>query len=131
MSNDCDSDDLTIPDEAELWRRIPPTHLILDHNLGRIRPTSAAFENHPDGSPMSVFLADIVLESGRKPEAVLVGHEGFTLASITAGLARECNQKIVRKPLDMEPAHAEVVGKKTDGVKKRFYRGCRWVIPPP
>jgi hypothetical protein len=50
-------DDPTISDETELWRRIPPWHFFHDENLGRIRPSSAAFENHPDGSPMSVLLA--------------------------------------------------------------------------
>ena len=29
-----------------------------------------------------------------------------------------------------EPAHAEVFGKKTDSVRKRFARAAVWVIPP-
>jgi hypothetical protein len=78
------SDDPTIPDDAELWRRIPPWHFVDDGNLGQIRPSSAAFEDHPDGSPMSVLLA---VEAG-DPQRALAGHQGFALASITAALAR-------------------------------------------
>ena len=57
MEADTLRDDPTIPDLAELWRRIPPWHLVKDDNLGRVRPSSAAFDNHPNGSPMSVLLA--------------------------------------------------------------------------
>jgi hypothetical protein len=34
-----------------LWRRIPPFHFFFDENLGRNRPSTAAFEDHPDGTP--------------------------------------------------------------------------------
>lgn len=131
MGNGGYTDDPTILDGAELWRRIPPWHFIKDENLGQIRPSKAAFDNHPNGSPMSVVLADVVAEAGRGPDAVLAGHKGFALAAITARLARECQQGIAREPLPDEPAHAMVFGKKTDGVKKRLARGAHWVVPPP
>jgi len=57
MPYDHYSDDPTIPDDAERWRRIPPWHFFHDENLRQIRPSSAAFEDHPNGSPMSVLLA--------------------------------------------------------------------------
>jgi hypothetical protein len=57
------TDDTSIPDEAALWRRVPPWHLIFDENLGRIRPSKAAFDNDEDDAPMSVVLADIVFTS--------------------------------------------------------------------
>jgi hypothetical protein len=56
MAVDDYSDDPSIPDDAELWRRIPPWHFVDDENLRQIRPSSAAFEDDPDGSPMSVIL---------------------------------------------------------------------------
>lgn len=61
------SDDPTIPNDAELWRRIHPVHIYYDKNKGRWRPSTAAFENHPNGSPMSVLLGEMVLGSGRGP----------------------------------------------------------------
>ena len=130
MENGEYHDDPTILDEAELWRRIPPRHCVKDENVGQVRPSKAAFNNHPNGSPMSVVLADRVTESGRDPSAVLAGHAGFALAAITAGLARQCEQGVAREPLPDEPAHAVVFGKKTDSVKKRLARGSRWVVPP-
>lgn len=43
--------DPTILDSADLWRRIPSWHIVYDQNLQRLRPSSAAFEDHPNGSP--------------------------------------------------------------------------------
>lgn len=123
-------DDNTIPNQAKLLRRIPPCFFIRDENLGRMRPSSAAFDDHPDGSPMSVVLADGVREAGRTPDSVLVGYTDYALAMITAGTARECHQNIVRDPTPEEPAHAVVFGRKTKAVKRKFALEARWAIPP-
>jgi hypothetical protein len=48
------TDDLNIGNEANLWRRIPPWHFFFDENLGRTRPSKAAFEDDDSGHPMSV-----------------------------------------------------------------------------
>lgn len=96
--NDSYHDDPTIPDEARLWRRIPHWHFFWDDNLQRFRPASAAFDDDDD-SPMSVTLADDETD----PESALTGHEGYGLAEITAGLARQCQQGIVRDPLPDSP----------------------------
>jgi len=130
MNEAAPPDDPTIADDAVLWRRVPRHHFIPDQNLGRMRPTSAAFEDHPNGSPMSVLLQDLVLASGRTAESVLPSREEFALASITAGFARSCNQGVVRTPQLDEPAHADVVGNKTESVRKRLAKEARWVVPP-
>jgi hypothetical protein len=121
------SDDPTITDEAALWRRIPPWHFVPDENTGQVRPSSAAFDNDPNGSPMSVVLAAEAIG----PEQVLAGHPGFALASIKVGLVRECQQGVVRDPLPDEPAHALVFGHKTKMVRRRMAREATWVVPPP
>ena len=123
-------DDKSIFDDADLWRRIPPWHIVDDNNRGCKRISKAAFEDHPDGSPMSVVLGQEVLAAGRNPESVVAGHDDFCLASVTAGFARSLKQGIMRNPLDEEPAHAEVFGNKTDGVRKKFSRAADWVIAP-
>lgn len=87
----------------------------------------AAFQDHPDGSPMSVILAAEV--SG--PEFSLAGHEDFALAVLTAGLIRQCGQGIARDPLPDNPAHAVVFGRRTEAVRRRLARGSRWVVEPP
>ena len=126
-------DDPTIPNTAELLRRVPRRHRIPDLERGCYRMSSAAFDDHPSGGPMSVLLADVMREEGRGPEAALTGHVDFSLVSITAGLARQCNQGVARDPVPNEPAHAVVFGNKTHSVRKRFADGARWVVPssPP
>jgi hypothetical protein len=124
-------DDSSIADSASLWRRIPPWHFVYDANLQRWRPSSAAFENDPDGKPMSVILGDLVLAAGRELEAVLIGHEGYALAMITAGLARAGGQGVVRDPTTEEPAHALVFGPKPKSLQRRLAKESVWVLPPP
>lgn len=130
MADDPYVDDVTIDDASHLWRRIPPWHFVFDDNLGRVRPSSAAFDDHPNGSPMSVLIAADVLSSGRTADSVLQSFSGFAMASFTAGLARSCRQGIARQPLDDEPAHAIVFGRKTDRVKKRLAKESLWLIRP-
>lgn len=131
MAGGAYTDDSTIPNHAALWRRIPPGWFVYDENLDGWRPSSAAFQDHPNGTPMSVSLADIVVKTDRGPRDVLKGHIGFTLASITAGLARENGQGVAREPLPEEPAHGVVFGRKTKHIRKRLARGSEWVIRPP
>ena len=123
-------DDPTILDDAALWRRIPPWHFVPDQNLGVVRPSSAAFENDPDGNPMSVFLAEIVERTGRKAEDALVGHRDYALSAFTAGLARRCKQGVASDPVPDEPAHAVVFGKKTKSISRTLAKGSEWIIPP-
>jgi hypothetical protein len=120
-------DDASISDQDQLLRRIPPQHLVFDSNKGAYRPSSAAFDDSPDGSPMSVLIADVMLQEGRSPLAALKGHPDFSLVSIKAGLVRQCGQKIVRNPLPQEKAHGLVVGKKTNSVRKRLARNAIWI----
>ena len=124
-------DDHTIEDDMPLWRRIPPMHVIFDENQGCWRPSSAAFDDHPNGTPMSVILGQEVMNARRTPESVLEGHERLGLTSFTAGLARTNNQGVMRKPLLTEPAHAEVFGRKTKGVKRALAKGSMWIFRPP
>jgi hypothetical protein len=125
-------DDKTISDDAELLRRVPREHLV-DDDSGYLRVSSQAFQDPPNGTPMSVLLADAMRAQGRELEAALAGHPGFSLVSVTAGLARQCDQMVVRDPLPTEPAHALVVGRKTQSVRKKFAQNAKWVVPssPP
>lgn len=125
-----DEDDGTIASDAQLWRNIPPYHIVEDKNQGGKRISKAAFDDHPDGSAMSVTLGDEVIALGRDPSSVIAHLQGFYLASVTAALARSLAQGVVRRPLPEEPAHAEVFGKKTEGVRRKFAREAVWVISP-
>jgi hypothetical protein len=118
-------DDTTIQDEDDLWRRIPPNWIVPDENRGGWRPASQAFNDHPDGSPMSVKLA-----KEERIEDVMASHSGFFLVAISAGLARQCEQKVARDPLPDNSAPAVVVGKKKGSVRAKFAKEARWVVAP-
>lgn len=124
------NDDTTIGATSVLFRRIPPWHVLFDENMRRWRPKSAAFEDSPGGSPMSVLLEEIVSEMGRVPADLVVAFDDYSLVSFPAQLARDCGQALVRDPLPDESAHALVIGKKTKSVKRRLAKQCDWAVPP-
>lgn len=123
-------DDPSIEDDTGLLRRVPPWHFIMDQNLSRTRPSSAAFEDDDDNDPMSVCLATVLAAEDRNPESVLAGHNGYASASITAGLARAHDQTVHPDPLPEESAHAVVCGDKKTSVKRAFSRTAVWIIEP-
>lgn len=131
MADSVYRDDHSIPDEAALWRRIPQGWWIRDENLGRLRPSSAAFHDPPNGTPMSVLIEEEVLLSGRGPNDILAPFDGYGLASIRVSVVRECSLGVAREPLPDEPAHAVVFGKKTRRIQKTLATNCQWVVDPP
>ena len=133
MNYDEVEDDVSIRDECQLLRRIPnkpKLNIIWDDNLRRWRPSSASFEDHPNGTPMSVVLMDDLESAGRNVIEVTNNPEEFALAAITAGCARLNNQKVVRDPLPEEPAHALVIGNKTRSCRRNFAKEAIWIIEP-
>jgi len=127
-------DDKSIADGTLLLRRVPTKpnlNVVWDANLGCWRPSSASFENDKDGSPMSVQLSDTLDELRLPMETALKGHEkGFSLAAITAGVARKYDQGIVRDPTEDEPAHGLVIGEKTKHISRKLAKSFRWIVPP-
>ena len=113
------SDDPTIQDSWDLWRRIFPGWWIPDQNQqGRFRLSTQAFEDSRDGTPMSVSIA-----AESRGQASM-------LASFTAAHARNCEQILQRAPTEDDPAHAHVTGPKTRSTKKRLLAGTTIVVEP-
>ena len=123
-------DDLTISDEDRLFRRVPPEWVVCDDNRRPIAVSSAAFSNSSDGSGMSVSIESVMTRKNLSEQDILREYEGFGLVAITAGLAREKGQGIVKKPTDRDPAHGEVTGKKRVSVKRAFKRNAEWIVRP-
>lgn len=123
-------DDQSIPDEAQLWRRIPGQHMIRDSS-GVLRISSAAFDNDTNGSPMSVVLGDDVLRAGRAANSVIGSLVNFGLASVTAEFLRNLDQGVTRDPIENEPAHALVHGKKSRSTRQRMAKEAVWIIRHP
>ena len=116
-------DDPTIGDDAELWRRVPPLHWVPDATAAGRRVSSAAF----DDPEMSVVIA---AECDGGEATLLRGHDGFGIARFTAGDVRALGWSVVRAPLDELPGHANVLGKKTTGARRKLALQCR-VAPEP
>lgn len=123
-------DDISISDETRLYRRIHPKHFVRDSNTNQVRPSSAAFSNSTDGSPMSVALGDTLHELGRTPESVVEAYPNFALACLPARFPRTLNQTICRCPVAEEPAHGGVGGNKTPSVKRKLREAAAWHVPP-
>lgn len=124
-------DDPTVADQAELLRRIPPRHFVFDEGIGRVRPSSAAFEDDADGDPMSAYRRDIVDSETGGLQRVMAGHAGFGLASLTARQFRFEQQTICPDPLPEESSHAKICGPKPHSVRRRLAKQAIWAIEPP
>jgi hypothetical protein len=123
------SDDPSIFDEHELWRRIRPDWVIYDSNTQSYRPSTAAFQNSSGVVQMSVVLGQ---EHGDAEGAVSrQEHLGYSLASVTARVARDCDQTMQRSPAIDEPHHGDVSGLKPYSIQKKFVRASEWRILRP
>jgi hypothetical protein len=79
---------------------------------------------------MSIAIDDTLRELQMSPESVLIGHEGFSLAAFPAKVPREHKQGVMRKPLENDPAHGEVFGKKTKSVQRALAKNSHWCVDP-
>ena len=124
-------DDPAISDDENLWRRVHHKHIINDENRGRVRPTSAAFRDSSDGSPMSALRAKVVNETARRPEDVLDANHPY-LASMRVQMLRSRELGIdPRKHMGHEdPAHVYVFGNKTKSTRAAIAENAEWVIGP-
>lgn len=110
-------------------RRISPQQIAPTPG-GGIRISSGAFQNTSGTDGMSVVMEDTLRDEGRAAQALVAPYPGFGLVSLTTGLCIEEEQEVRRLPVDEEPAHGEVLGKKTKGRSKRFAAAADWVIRP-
>ena len=121
-------DDRSVPDDAVLWRRIPLNTVCVTTHEGREIPSSAAFDDSSDGSPMSVALASVL----EKPERLLEGRScPCGVVGFTAGEARALGLRICPDDAgDSYRGHAYVAGNKTKKTKRALAVASRWVVSP-
>jgi hypothetical protein len=122
------ADDPSILADDPLWRRVHPTQVIFDKNQGVHRPSSSAFDDHPNGTPMSIVLGKDALAKGRTGDDLLAKFDGYSLAAITAKDARASKQVVYRAPVPDEPDHGEVKGDKPKAVQRSFAKLAKWVV---
>jgi hypothetical protein len=122
-----DVDDGSIADAADLLRRIRPDQIVDDKNLGARRPSSAAFKD----PTMSVDTEPILHQHGLDWTFTLRNHSGYSLVRFKVGVARAETLAVVHKPEPGNPAHTEVIGKKTQGVANRLVAASTWAHLEP
>ena len=115
----------SLEDDDEFYRAIRPEWI---KSGGRISPS--AFSNATQTDRMSVDWADIATPQQTFDRWTVWG-EGRGVASITAGLCWNNGQEIEYTPDESKPAHSDVVGDKSDRIKKKLAKGARLVIPAP
>jgi hypothetical protein len=116
-------DDGVIPDDAPLLRRIAPDRVVMDHNLGRKRPSSANFKQ----LEMSVDCETILVANGHSWHFTIEGYPGFSLVRFPANLPRSLGLPVNYRPLDTNPAHCEVSGKKRESQATKMAVEAEWV----
>lgn len=115
-----------IPDACGLLRRISPIHIVPDANTGGRRLSSGAFRD-PE---MSVDAEGLMLARGVDWKFSLRGHANYYLVRFAAGFARQQEQKVEHKPIDGNPFHAEVLGRKSNPICNAFRAVAEWVVGP-
>lgn len=121
--------DTPVPPTTLLYRRVPPridSGYVRDKNKDCLRLSSAVFF----GEEMSVVLGDKLAEEGRSSREVLTEEPDFFLVAITAADAEEQEQRVKRTPLEKEPAHGDVIGKKPKRVARALRDRAEWVVAP-
>jgi hypothetical protein len=114
-------------DDAALLRRIRPDQIVDDQNTGGRRPSSAPFKD-PN---LSVDAEPILNSLGRDWTFSLSKHPGYSLVSFAVGVARASQQTVTVIPEADNPAHTEVIGKKTQGVANSLRDASGWVHLEP
>ncbi len=116
-----DEDDLTIPGDAVLWRRVPP-HWYTRHPDGTCEVWSAAFSDHE----LSADLASIA----GSPEITRGAYVDCGVVEIQVAVLRAEGQRVRRDPLPDNEAHVLVLGHKGKSLRRRLRDRARWVIQP-
>lgn len=79
---------------------------------------------------MSVGDEAVLLDHGKAPEAILDGHPGYGLVSITRAVLDELNLRLESVAITDEPWHALVWGTKPRQVRQELARRCHPIIRP-
>jgi len=125
MSPTVFQDNVSIPDEEMLFRRIHLTCLVLDEDTGLARVSSGAFRD----TEMSVNIASTLAASGDGPATCLMGYPNHRLVALRSGDARSLGQWICRDPMQKDLSHGLVYGQKSRKTANDLRMHSAWEIP--
>ena len=103
------SDDQSISDTEFLWRRVLPGQEHYDEQLERFRPQSGAVFDAD--SELSVDIASLTT----KENCLANAPSKMYLAEISVEIVRRAGCRVIRAPLEGNPAHALVCGDHRNG----------------
>lgn len=136
MGDDASTARDQVPDKIDrscrAFRLIKPEWVKTD--LTPIRPSSVAFQDHPEDGAMSVYLEDEILLAGLSVEELQKGWDGYWVFALTVGELREAfGQEVVRDPQPKFPGHGavrDISGKRSPKKRSRMAEACALVLKP-
>lgn len=110
-----------LDDSLRVLRRITHRELLTEES-GQIRITSQAFiQGTPDGN-VSVYIS-----SETTPERVTRNRPNTFLAEITIAAIRALGLDVQREPIDDDPGHCNITGRKPRSKARAMAEQAQWV----
>ena len=110
-----------VGDDEILMRRVWPDETTRDQPDGPIRPSSQAFiQDGKDGD------ASAYLRSETTAERILEGHPEMYVAEVKASDVRAEGLDVQRDPIEGDPGHCNIKGRKTTGRAREIARKSIW-----
>lgn len=120
----------SLPDEAVLWRRVPPSRRKLaEGSNDGVLPQGNAFRSSAGDDGVSVGIASVFEAQGKGPEAMLEGDEfddQWGVLAITAGDVREVGMDVHPD----SPDHALLLPKPSSSGSSKLTKRSAWVVEP-
>ena len=110
-----------LDDSLRVLRRITHRELLTEES-GQIRITSQAFIQGTLDGNVSVYLS-----SETTPERVTRNRPNTFLAEITIAAIRALGLEVQRDPIDGDPGHCNITGRKTRGKARAMAEQAQWV----
>ncbi len=120
-------DDPEIPGDELLYRRVTLEQV----RMGQAN-SNAFHDSTRDRTWCSIGLGSKLAEYKLTPTEMLKGYESTCgLVELTAQEARDAGMGVAWTPRDGEPAHGSLIGKKTQGTRRKLARASRLILQPP
>ena len=110
-----------VDDNETAMRRVTRTEITRHEDEGTIRPSSDAFlQGGPEGN-VSVYLA-----SETTPERITREYPGTYVALVEVSVIRAQGLEVEREPVEEEPGHCNITGRKTPAKRRAIARSSCW-----